>query len=100
MSDIYQQGRCVESGQHELFFSAEPADLSAAQQLCAECRVRMSCLAEALENSYEWGVWGGVIFWDGEAFYRRRGRGRPRHSEAHLPLEASYEDLHALVRSA
>lgn len=98
MSDIYRQGRCVESGRHELFFSAEPAELSAAQRLCEECVVRVSCLAEALENAYEWGVWGGVIFWDGQAFYRRRGRGRPRHGEAHLPVEASHADLQELVR--
>jgi hypothetical protein len=45
-------------------------------------------------------VWGGVIFWDGEPFHRRRGRGRPRHSESGLPLEANRRELWEEVKSA
>lgn len=100
MDVIYERGRCIDSGRHELFFSEQPADLAAAQAICAGCEVRISCLETALENALEWGVWGGVIFWDGEAFYRKRGRGRPRISEQHLPLEADIDDLRDLVRSA
>lgn len=100
MSTIHERGRCVGSGRHDLFFSEIPADLAAAQAICAECPVRVACLEVALEEALEWGVWGGVIFWDGQAFHRKRGRGRPRRSEAHLPVEASRDDLQALVRSA
>lgn len=100
MEAIYERGRCVDSGRHELFFSEHPTDLAAAQAICRECDVRVACLELALEQALEWGVWGGVIFWDGQAFHRKRGRGRPRRSEAHLPVEASRDELHELVRSA
>lgn len=100
VNEIYSRGRCSTSGQSELFFSEVPTDLAAAQSLCGECEVRVKCLEYALENAIEWGVWGGVIFWDGQALYRKRGRGRPKLAEAHLPLEASREELQALVRSA
>lgn len=100
MNEIYSQGRCLSSGKSELFFSESPADLAVAQSLCADCEVRPRCLEYALENAVEWGVWGGVIFWDGQAFYRKRGRGRPKHSDVNLPLEASVEELQQLVQSA
>ena len=98
--NIYDDGRCTESGQHELFFSEIPAELAAAQQICQGCEVRILCLREALEQEIEWGVWGGVIFWDGQPFYRKRGRGRPSLDEANLPLEATMEELRQLVRTA
>lgn len=98
MNDIFRRGACVASGKHDLFFSENPADLAEAQALCGECSVRIACLHAALEEAIEWGVWGGVIFWEGQPYYRRRGRGRPRHDEQHLPLEADVRDLWELVR--
>ena len=98
MNDIYRRGACVASGKHELFFSEDPADLAVAQSLCTECPVRILCLQDALEEGIEWGVWGGVIFWEGQPYYRRRGRGRPRHEDRNLPLEADVRELWALVR--
>jgi WhiB family redox-sensing transcriptional regulator len=100
MDQVLSRGRCVGSGKHELFFSERPSDLAAAQSLCAECSVRVACLELALSEGLDWGVWGGVIFWDGEAFHRKRGRGRPRRGEAHLPVAANRQDLLELVRSA
>jgi len=100
VNDIYREGRCLSSGKSEMFFSESPTELAAAQALCGDCRVRTRCLEYALENAVEWGVWGGVIFWDGETFYRKRGRGRPKRSDMNLPLEASIEDLQQQVRSA
>jgi hypothetical protein len=100
VSEIYQDGRCTQSGKSELFFSESPSDLAAAQSMCGECSVRIRCLEYALENAIEWGVWGGVIFWDGQPYHRKRGRGRPRHSEVNLPLEATFDELEELVRSA
>ena len=100
MNEIYEAGRCLSSGKSELFFSESPTDLAAAQSICGECDVRVHCLEYALENAVEWGVWGGVIFWDGQAYYRKRGRGRPKRSELNLPLEATLEELHEQVRSA
>lgn len=100
IQEIYRHGRCVESGRHDLFFSDKPSELAEAQSICGGCDLRIRCLRYALEEEIEWGVWGGVIFWDGQPYHRRRGRGRPRRGERALPLEASIDELHQLVRSA
>jgi len=100
MRDIYKYGRCRDGDNHNLFFSQNASDLARAQAICAECPVRLKCLALALEEGLEYGVWGGVIFWEGQAFHRKRGRGRPRLSEAPLPVEADREELYELVKSA
>ncbi|MEA5644064.1 MAG: WhiB family transcriptional regulator [Cutibacterium granulosum] len=31
-----------------------------ARRICTDCAVRSRCLAEALDNRIEWGVWGGM----------------------------------------
>ena len=36
------------------------ADQKRARTLCYGCQVRAECLAEALDNRIEWGVWGGM----------------------------------------
>ena len=36
MDIIYEEGRCIDSGSHELFFSELPTELAAAQAICAE----------------------------------------------------------------
>jgi hypothetical protein len=100
LKELQQDGRCTEEGSHELFFSEHPSELAQAQAICGRCPVRSRCLQLALQGNLEWGVWGGVIFWDGQAYHRRRGRGRPRHSEAHLPVEADRNALLELVKSA
>ena len=100
MQQVYELGNCVGSEQNHLFFSDRPDELAQAQGICADCPVQLPCLEQALDNQEEWGVWGGVIFWDGQPFYRRRGRGRPRRSEQSLPLEADRQELLQLVKSA
>ncbi|MDH3307376.1 MAG: WhiB family transcriptional regulator, partial [Acidimicrobiia bacterium] len=60
----------------------------------------LECLEMALASNEEWGVWGGVIFWDGVPFHRRRGRGRPRNDEPALPVEADRAELWRMVASA
>ena len=100
MNEIYEQGSCVGSGQNDLFFSDLPQELAQAQAICGGCPVQLPCLEQALANEEEWGVWGGLIFWEGQPYYRRRGRGRPRQAEQALPLAASPDELWQLVRSA
>ncbi len=100
LRELQEEGRCTEEGSHELFFSEKPSDLARAQRICASCCVRVRCLELALLEDIEWGVWGGVIFWDGQPYHRRRGRGRPKLAEAHLPLEAERSELLELVKSA
>ena len=98
--NIYVEGACSGQGENHLFFSERPNELARAQAICDTCSVKIECLSEALERKEEWGVWGGVIFWDGEAFYRKRGRGRPRKEDANTAFEAAREDLWQLVKSA
>lgn len=98
--EIQRKGRCRSEGSHDLFFSDRPVELARAQEICASCEVRVRCLEFALNDDVEWGVWGGVIFWDGQPFHRRRGRGRPSHADANLPLEADRSELLELVASA
>lgn len=38
----------------------EGADQKRARSVCMGCQVRSQCLAEALDNRIEWGVWGGM----------------------------------------
>ncbi len=43
-----------------------------AKQVCGQCPVRTECLAEALDNGIEWGVWGGMTERERRALLRRR----------------------------
>ncbi len=97
---IIEQGSCVGSDEAWRFFSEDIPDQHRAQQICGSCRVRLECLREAVGIGVEYGVWGGVIFWDGVAYLKRRGRGRPRKDEPALPVMLEDEELHQLVRSA
>lgn len=38
----------------------EGKDQKRARMVCMGCPVRTECLAEALDNRIEWGVWGGM----------------------------------------
>ena len=50
----------------------EAADQRRARSLCAGCPVRLECLAEALDNRIEWGVWGGMTERERRALLRQR----------------------------
>jgi WhiB family redox-sensing transcriptional regulator len=40
--------------------------------ICDDCPVRRECLAEALDDRIEWGVWGGMTERERRALLRRR----------------------------
>jgi WhiB family redox-sensing transcriptional regulator len=65
----------------DLWFAEAPAELELAKSLCGECRVRVECLASALDRQEPWGVWGGEIFERGAVVPRKRPRGRPRKED-------------------
>lgn len=48
------------------------AEQNRAKQRCASCIVRAECLAEALDNKIEWGVWGGMTERERRALLRRK----------------------------
>jgi WhiB family transcriptional regulator, redox-sensing transcriptional regulator len=77
----------------DLWFAEAPAELELAKALCADCPVRVECLASALARQEPWGVWGGEIFERGAVVPRKRPRGRPRKEdvarEASLRAEAT-----------
>jgi WhiB family redox-sensing transcriptional regulator len=65
----------------DLWFADAPAELELAKSLCADCPVRVECLAGAVERAEPWGVWGGEIFERGAVVPRKRPRGRPRKED-------------------
>ena len=55
------------------------AEQNKAKQVCAGCPVRTECLAEALDNQIEWGVWGGMTERERRALLRQA---RPDRAQA------------------
>ncbi|WP_019144421.1 WhiB family transcriptional regulator [Aeromicrobium massiliense] len=48
------------------------AEQNRAKLICGACEVKAECLAEALDNRIEWGVWGGMTERERRALLRRR----------------------------
>lgn len=61
---------CKKSQPDELFVRG--AEQHKAKVVCAACPVRTECLAEALDNQIEWGVWGGLTERERRAVLRKR----------------------------
>jgi WhiB family redox-sensing transcriptional regulator len=61
---------CRQSSPDELFVRG--AEQHKAKQVCSACPVRAECLAEALDNEIEWGVWGGLTERERRAVLRKR----------------------------
>lgn len=61
---------CKTSKPDELFVRG--AEQHKAKVVCGACPVRAECLAEALDNEIEWGVWGGLTERERRALLRKR----------------------------
>ena len=61
---------CKTSAPDELFVRG--AEQHKAKAVCGACPVRTECLAEALDNEIEWGVWGGLTERERRALLRTR----------------------------
>lgn len=64
------------------------AEQNRAKQICVGCPVRTECLAEALDNQVEWGVWGGMTERERRALLRRR----PNVTSWRMLLEAAQSE--------
>ncbi|WP_300679958.1 WhiB family transcriptional regulator [Nocardioides sp.] len=59
------------SSEPDLLF-VKGAEQNKAKQVCTTCPVRSECLAEALDNQIEWGVWGGMTERERRALLKRK----------------------------
>lgn len=63
-------GLCHDADPDVLFVRGAAQNL--AKHLCRSCPVRVECLADALDNRVEYGVWGGMTERERRALLRRR----------------------------
>jgi WhiB family redox-sensing transcriptional regulator len=61
---------CRDQDPDQLFVRG--ADQRRVRVVCLSCPVRTECLAEALDNRIEFGVWGGMTERERRALLRRR----------------------------
>ena len=90
--DWASQALCRETRPDELFVRG--AAQNRAKQLSAGCPVRTECLAEALDNAIEWGVWGGMTERERRAVLRKR----PNVTSWRRLLEAAQADSMPAVK--
>ena len=64
------QAKCQEVDPDELF--VQGAEQNRAKVICTACPVRTECLADALDNQVEFGVWGGMTERERRAILKRR----------------------------
>ncbi|GAA1477744.1 hypothetical protein GCM10009623_21900 [Nocardioides aestuarii] len=70
IEDWAPSAACRQASPDALFVRG--AEQNKAKLLCKGCPVRTECLAEALDNQIEWGVWGGMTERERRALLRRR----------------------------
>ncbi|MDT9594722.1 WhiB family transcriptional regulator [Nocardioides zeae] len=70
VEDWTSKAVCRQTTPDELFVRG--AEQNRVKQMCQGCPVRTECLAEALDNQIEWGVWGGMTERERRALLRRR----------------------------
>lgn len=70
IDDWASRGACRTSDPDELF--VQGAAQNRAKAVCMGCPVRTECLADALDNRVEFGVWGGMTERERRALLRRR----------------------------
>ncbi|MER7805346.1 WhiB family transcriptional regulator [Streptomyces parvulus] len=69
-SDWSAQGRCRTEHPDALF--VQGAEQNRAKALCTGCPVRTDCLALALDERIEHGIWGGMTERERRALLKRR----------------------------
>src|SRR6059058_1496309 len=69
-TDWGDRALCKSADPEELF--VQGAAQNRAKAVCTGCPVRTECLADALDNRVEFGVWGGMTERERRALLRRR----------------------------
>jgi WhiB family transcriptional regulator, redox-sensing transcriptional regulator len=69
-SDLAAKAACRATDPDELFVQGAAQNRS--KQICRGCGIRTECLADALDNRIEFGVWGGMTERERRALLRRR----------------------------
>ena len=69
-NDWASRGSCRKSNPDALF--VQGAAQNRAKAVCLGCPVRTECLADALDNRIEFGVWGGMTERERRALLRKR----------------------------
>jgi WhiB family redox-sensing transcriptional regulator len=86
VADWPSYAACRGAEPDELF--VQGAAQNRAKAVCFGCQVRTECLADALDNQTEFGIWGGMTERERRALLRRR----PNVTSWHALLEAARED--------
>lgn len=76
----------------ELWFPEMGEPSAAAKLICGWCEVRAECLAFALANNEQYGVWGGLSVKDRQFLRRALRRGLPLGSGADTDVDAAELD--------
>lgn len=76
---------CQEGDPDALF--VQGAEQNNAKKVCRGCPVRLECLADALDNRIEFGVWGGMTERERRALLRRHADVRSWRSVFEVALE-------------
>ena len=92
--DWTAQSACRTTDPDELFVTG--AAQNRAKAVCLGCPVRTECLADALDNRVEFGVWGGMTERERRALLRRR----PEVRSWRALLEQARAEHHAVHRQA
>jgi WhiB family transcriptional regulator, redox-sensing transcriptional regulator len=68
--DWAKRGACSQGDPDDLF--VQGAEQNRAKAVCMGCVVRTECLADALDNRTEFGVWGGMTERERRALLKKR----------------------------
>jgi len=69
IADWPSEAACRNGDPDALF--VQGAEQNVAKRICRGCTVRLECLADALDNRIEFGVWGGMTERERRAMLRR-----------------------------
>lgn len=69
-NENWTEAAACKNSSDQLF--VQGAEQNEAKRVCMRCPVKAECLAEALDNRIQWGVWGGLTERERRALLRRR----------------------------